>query len=414
MPTAPPPEGRLANFRPSALKAPIDSSNPAKNDCVVVKDIFEQVLNDKYITLVDWEGYIANPAIRLSFSPSSNAKPPVQVMISSRNPRLYFDLPSENGPYGATKDIDMEDSAVPIYVSIFPDRDGQNETEHTLQIKGTDAAGRTCSQTIPIFVIDQDSEVSPSCVPCINRRNPFPYLSHPYPYPYTDRQESLLYLSKPQPLERPLPFTISIDFSKDESGMFEDPAKQTPIKLAALDWAYFFADQETLPVVEGDETTSFLPANEPGWGEAKAYYAEHVPEIDPASQRGAYGTQKGIMPHRRWLITKLDLLIAQAVGYKLRKTSAFIPLTVTQKELRRATLGQDYSDLLLATGGIPAYHWKVIAGRLPRGLSLDSFSGTLAGVALEQGVFNFIIQLRDNQAQYPLGQPFATQLYVSR
>ncbi len=34
----------------------------------------------------------------------------------------------------------------------------------------------------------------------------------------------------------------------------------------------------------------------------------------------------GNIPRKRWLITKLDLLCAQEVGYALRPSSAFTPL----------------------------------------------------------------------------------------
>ncbi len=45
--------------------------------------------------------------------------------------------------------------------------------------------------------------------------------------------------------------------------------------------------------------------------------------IDPASLHGAFGNEyHGRMPGGRWLITKLDLLCARAIGYELRDTSA--------------------------------------------------------------------------------------------
>ena len=46
--------------------------------------------------------------------------------------------------------------------------------------------------------------------------------------------------------------------------------------------------------------------------------------VDPASLHGAFGNEyHGRMPRGRWLITKLDLLYARAIGYQLRETSAF-------------------------------------------------------------------------------------------
>src|SRR5439155_26893058 len=48
--------------------------------------------------------------------------------------------------------------------------------------------------------------------------------------------------------------------------------------------------------------------------------------VDRLSGKGAFGYEYfGTMPARRWLITKLDLLVAQAIGYRLRETSPFMP-----------------------------------------------------------------------------------------
>jgi hypothetical protein len=56
--------------------------------------------------------------------------------------------------------------------------------------------------------------------------------------------------------------------------------------------------------------------------------------VDPASLRGAFGNHyAGQMPPRRWLITKLDLLAMQAIGYRLRPTSPFEPLAIQTDRL---------------------------------------------------------------------------------
>ena len=51
--------------------------------------------------------------------------------------------------------------------------------------------------------------------------------------------------------------------------------------------------------------------------------------LDRLSRKGAFGYEYfGDVPARRWTITKLDLLVAQAIGYTLRATSAFAPLAI--------------------------------------------------------------------------------------
>src|SRR5207248_1118879 len=81
----------------------------------------------------------------------------------------------------------------------------------------------------------------------------------------------------------------------------------------------------------------------------------------------------------RSAITKTDLLCAQAVGYKLRDTSAFTPLALTTAELPAGRVGAAYSAGLRAAGGIPFYDWTVTAGALPPGLALDPFTGAVTG-----------------------------------
>src|SRR5262249_6969546 len=63
--------------------------------------------------------------------------------------------------------------------------------------------------------------------------------------------------------------------------------------------------------------------------------------IDPASGFGAFGNEyadTGTMPARRWIITKLDLLAAEAIGYSLRRsTSPFVALAVAPVALAAGT-----------------------------------------------------------------------------
>src|SRR5258707_990587 len=70
---------------------------------ITVEDIFGRRLNDFGLVLVDWEGYMANPAIKFFVSPPGNAAFPATAVLSASSTRLYFDLPSEVGANGPTK-----------------------------------------------------------------------------------------------------------------------------------------------------------------------------------------------------------------------------------------------------------------------------------------------------------------------
>jgi hypothetical protein len=119
-------------------------------------------------------------------------------------------------------------------------------------------------------------------------------------------------------------------------------------------------------------------------------------EVDRASRRGAFGAVRGKMPHHRWLITKLDLLLAEAVGYTVRKTSAFQPLEVSAKiDFLPGYVGRSYVDRVVATGGVPHYNWSVIRGNLPDGLYLNSFTGEMVGTPIKAGRSQFLLAVED-------------------
>ena len=122
----------------------------------------------------------------------------------------------------------------------------------------------------------------------------------------------------------------------------------------------------------------------------------HLTGIDPASGRGIFGNgDKGYTVNARTLPKKTDLLVAQAVGYKLRDTSPFRDLSISAEPVTKGTAWDAYTHTFKADGGIPAYYWTVDSGALPEGLTLDSFTGTLSGTPTETGTFNFTIRLRD-------------------
>ena len=134
--------------------------------------------------------------------------------------------------------------------------------------------------------------------------------------------------------------------------------------------------------------------------------------IDPASRRGAHGNEYyGDMPHGRWLVTKLDLLVAEAVGYTLRSTSPFVPLTITGDMTLNGRAKASFSGSLDATGGVPPYYWTVERGALPNGLSLDS--GTISGTPTETGTFRFTLRVSDYR-ESRLGITAAVTLTVSQ
>jgi hypothetical protein len=481
---------------------------------LVAQDLFDRTVNTRGLVLVDWEGYIANPAIKFYLTPPPDATFPAKAVLTAKEPRLHFDLPSTTGADGPRKEIVWQErSTKPAFVSIFPDRDGDDE-EHQVTIDFSDAAGKNERLNLPIRVVDQD-----------RRRDD--------------------------------DFHVTVDFGQDRTGFFADEEKRATIVQAARDWTYFFADMQLEPVPAGSETTDIWgpdgfkttsrvvnageytgyllyaygirneleeadsaltdffksmkrdprarnvrsggePSREGGfqtaggktklirrsggveievqgnyntlgwllslpdrdWWRAtnhgtekadlysiahheighalvfnpnntlvkrgatvgdervRAYVgslptvsrSDHLEgTIDPESLHGVFGNEyHGKMPRGRWLITKLDLLCGQAVGYDLRQTIAFAPLSLAAADLPPGKIGQSYSARLRASGGISGYCWDAVEP-LPAGLSLNSFTGGIEGTPTRAGSAEFTVRVRDSSAN---GQGVTKQLRI--
>ncbi|HEV3383962.1 MAG TPA: Ig domain-containing protein [Gemmata sp.] len=458
-----------------------------------VQDIFGRNIRTQGLTLVDWEGYIANPAIKIYLTPPKNIIFPAKAILATKEPRLHFDLPSATSEKGSRKEVVWKkNEKMAVYVTIFPDRDGENE-KHQITIDFADASDHTEQIVLPVKVIDQDRE----------------------------RAEE---------------FHITVDFSQDRTRFFEDEKKRATVIQAANDWAYFFSDmklksvpagtertpiwgpegfKKTTTVTNSKEYTGFLlyaygirdeesdgrkirsggepsreggfqnsmgkslpirrsggleievqgnynklgwnnPLGERDWWQAtnlgdmkndlysiahhemghslffnpnnsmlkrnavlqddrirdylgsypKVTRTDHLEGlIDPASLRGAFGNEyHGKMPLGRWMITKLDLLCAQAIGYKLRETTALMSLTIKTGDLPKGKKGAAYSAKLQALGGIPFYCWETV-DELPAGLALNTFTGEISGSPKKAGEYEFTAKVRD----YLEGSKGATQ-----
>lgn len=105
----------------------------------------------------------------------------------------------------------------------------------------------------------------------------------------------------------------------------------------------------------------------------------------------------GVCPPRRWMLTKLTLLIAQEVGWKLREIGPFIAPEIMTENLPAGVINKAYSQVIESNmGGVPIYDWTITEGALPEGLSLNRFTGEISGtIGAEVGTYNFTVQLKD-------------------
>lgn len=178
---------------------------------IVLKDIFNRNLSQQTIMLTDWEGYMANPAIRLTITAPAGATFPLKVKLRANNALLYFDIPSTTSATGPAKTITLKNNnPVSFYISNFPDRDSLSE-QYTLTL----STSKYGTQTYAVKVTDQDlpSNVSP--------------------------------------------FKVIIDFSEDSVyNVFNSAARKDAVTTAANDWAYFITNKNFDAVAAGAQRVS--------------------------------------------------------------------------------------------------------------------------------------------------------------
>ncbi|NNE70868.1 MAG: T9SS type A sorting domain-containing protein [Rhodothermales bacterium] len=182
---------------------------------IAVSDRFGRDLQAKAIKLVDWEGYIANPAVEFTLDVPEEWKPALAVITGS-NPRLHFadrrlsrSEPSTVGDTGPSLTLNLPkgDVAQPVVMAIWPDRDALDEA-HSLRIRIHTATSGQKNIVIPILVEDQDQD-------------------------------------------RPIDFPITLDTSFDATNFYTNPRVLEETRKAADDWAYFLSAGDMDETIRG-------------------------------------------------------------------------------------------------------------------------------------------------------------------
>ncbi len=71
--------------------------------------------------------------------------------------------------------------------------------------------------------------------------------------------------------------------------------------------------------------------------------------------------------------------------------------TITTGSLAAATVGRAYSAGLAASGGVSPYTWRLAAGVLPPGLSLNSTTGAVSGTPTTAGTYSVTFRVTDSR-----------------
>jgi hypothetical protein len=179
---------------------------------VTIQDVFGRDLTTVGITLVDWEGPIANPAARLAVAPALRLYVPSRVTLRTDSPLLQFNLFSELGPEGATKTLFLEQKGKPaeFLMSALPTAAG----DYLLTVAVDDANEHHVELEIPIHVVT---------------------------------------MKRARTADSPAPLKITVDYSHDPSDLFEDAKCRRIFEQAASAWEYYLADPGFDEVEAGSE-----------------------------------------------------------------------------------------------------------------------------------------------------------------
>ena len=208
-------------------------------DEISITDIFNRALNDFQVTLVDWQGHVYNPCIRIYLSPPANAQFPFAVEAKAEGTsRLMIADVEERSPQPiATKQVTFKNAndKKEIKLRIAPDRNGQVNGKNEIEWYELNLYwGNKLQQTLPIVVIDQDDDLVAK----------FPFV---------------------------------VDFDADdvnlkENGyqkdylLFADKNARTAVQTAINDWFYFFKDPGYDRVEKGAEVAD-IPGGPDGWND---------------------------------------------------------------------------------------------------------------------------------------------------
>ena len=67
----------------------------------------------------------------------------------------------------------------------------------------------------------------------------------------------------------------------------------------------------------------------------------------------------------------------------------------------KATIGTPYWSAVPPFNGVAPYHWSIVSGALPGGLTLNATTGAISGTPNTEGRFSFAVQVADSKPRRP-------------
>jgi photosystem II stability/assembly factor-like uncharacterized protein len=110
--------------------------------------------------------------------------------------------------------------------------------------------------------------------------------------------------------------------------------------------------------------------------------------------------------------TGTDLELGPGIESDVLVGTNFLPLNISTETLPSGVIGQAYSTTLMANGGNPPYLWRLAAGKLPKGLTLDKTTGAITGTPKKtSNSQTFTIEVRDTKSGKPKTQNVTTATF---
>ena len=180
-----------------------------------ILDAFGRDVTKRGVTLVEWGGPIANPAIQLSLSLPPGLPTPCDVYVHGDNQLIQFDKAGRDDRYGVGRRIHLDSSSgsTAFHVSIFPSH-GKPPAGANLLFQIFDSSRTERARlSVPVSIVD---------------------------------------LTRPSDMPR---YPILLDFSEDKTGFFQSADARRVVQEAADDWSYFLDDLGESPTPAGTETS---------------------------------------------------------------------------------------------------------------------------------------------------------------
>jgi photosystem II stability/assembly factor-like uncharacterized protein len=86
-------------------------------------------------------------------------------------------------------------------------------------------------------------------------------------------------------------------------------------------------------------------------------------------------------------------------AYSIEVRAAESTLRILTDQLKAASAGQAYNDLLSAEGGVLPYSWSIGSGAFPPGLALGQKDGSIVGVPVRPGMYSFSVLVTDGNSR---------------